>query len=374
MRALRLAPRSLHRQRGAALLAAMLTVTLVATFAAAALWQQWRATEVEAAERGRVQAAWVLIGALDWSRLILREDARAGGPDSLAEPWSVPLEEARLSSFLADDKNIASDALEGLPDAFLSGRIVDAQSKLNVMNLVSGGKPVPASVAAFSKLFELLGLPAQEVGLLTANLQRAAPNTVSATAAGANATSGATGAVVAATAATSNSTAGAGTTASTGTAATTGTNSSSDPSGPLLPQRTGQLVWLGLSPSTVTAISPYVTILPVGTPLNLNTATAEALFASVPTLDLAGAKRLVAQRTRNPFKSVSDAAALVQQGSSEFNDVQHSVGSRFFEVEGRLRIDRTWIEEHSLLQRDGIEVRLVWRERGAGATAVAGKP
>ena len=32
------------RQRGAALLTAMLTVTLVATFAAAALWQQWRAS------------------------------------------------------------------------------------------------------------------------------------------------------------------------------------------------------------------------------------------------------------------------------------------------------------------------------------------
>jgi len=52
------------RQTGAALLAAMLTVTLVATFAAGALWQQWRATEIEAAERARVQAAWVLIGAL----------------------------------------------------------------------------------------------------------------------------------------------------------------------------------------------------------------------------------------------------------------------------------------------------------------------
>ena len=39
------------RQRGAALLAAMLTVTLVATFAAAALWQQWRSIEVETAER-----------------------------------------------------------------------------------------------------------------------------------------------------------------------------------------------------------------------------------------------------------------------------------------------------------------------------------
>ena len=30
------------RETGAALLAAMLTVSLVATFAAAALWQQWR--------------------------------------------------------------------------------------------------------------------------------------------------------------------------------------------------------------------------------------------------------------------------------------------------------------------------------------------
>ena len=66
------------RSRGAALLAAMLTVTLVATFAASALWQQWRGIEVETAERARVQSAWILIGALDWSRLILIEDYNAG--------------------------------------------------------------------------------------------------------------------------------------------------------------------------------------------------------------------------------------------------------------------------------------------------------
>ncbi len=164
------------RQFGAALLTAMLTVTLVATFAAAALWQQWRAAEVEAAERGRTQAAWVLVGALDWSRLILREDARAAGrsgvnADYLAEPWAIPLEEAKLTTFLAADKNIASDALEGLPDAFLSGRIIDAQSKLNAFNLVDAGKPVAASVAAFRRLFQLLGLPAEELDLMTANLR-----------------------------------------------------------------------------------------------------------------------------------------------------------------------------------------------------------
>ena len=45
------------RQYGAALLAAMLTVSLVATFATAALWNQWRSVEVEAADRARVQAA-----------------------------------------------------------------------------------------------------------------------------------------------------------------------------------------------------------------------------------------------------------------------------------------------------------------------------
>ena len=129
------------RQRGAALLAAMLTVTLVATFAAAALWQQWRSIEVETAERARVQSAWILLGALDWSRLILIEDSRAGGADHLAEPWAVPLEEARLSTFLAADRNVAqqTDASTDTRDAFLSGQIIDLQSRLNPTNLVPGG-------------------------------------------------------------------------------------------------------------------------------------------------------------------------------------------------------------------------------------------
>ena len=96
------------RQAGAALLAAMLTVALVAAFAAAALWQQWRAVEIEAAERARLQSAWILTGALDWARLILREDARSGGADHLAEPWAVPLQEARLSTFLAANEGVAT--------------------------------------------------------------------------------------------------------------------------------------------------------------------------------------------------------------------------------------------------------------------------
>ena len=63
--------------------------------------------QVESAERARVQAYWVLNGALDWARLILREDARQGGPDYLAEPWAVALAPARLTTFLAAERGEA---------------------------------------------------------------------------------------------------------------------------------------------------------------------------------------------------------------------------------------------------------------------------
>src|SRR5690606_8100593 len=143
-------------QRGAALLAAMLTVTLVATFAASAMWQQWRSIEVETAERARVQSAWILVGALDWSRLILIEDYNAGGADHLAEPWAVPLEESRLSTFLAADRNVAQvdDASTDTSDAFLSGQIIDLQSHLNLATLVSrDGVDSKEARAPFQRLF-----------------------------------------------------------------------------------------------------------------------------------------------------------------------------------------------------------------------------
>ena len=43
----------------------------------------------------------------------------------------MPLAEARLSSFLAVDKDNTDDA----PEAFLSGSITDAQARYNLRNL-----------------------------------------------------------------------------------------------------------------------------------------------------------------------------------------------------------------------------------------------
>jgi type II secretory pathway component PulK len=145
----------------------MIIVALVATLASSMLWQQWRAVQVEAAERARTQSAWVLSGALDWARLILREDAKTGGTDHLGEPWAVPLAEARLSTFLAADKDNTEDA----PDAFLSGSITDANARYNLTNVVKGGKIDPIELAALQRLCETVGLSVDVAARISAGLR-----------------------------------------------------------------------------------------------------------------------------------------------------------------------------------------------------------
>jgi general secretion pathway protein K len=353
------------RQCGAALLAAMLTVTLVATFAAAALWQQWRSVEIETAERARVQAAWILTGALDWSRLILREDGRAGGPDHLGEPWAVPLNEARLSSFLAVDKN-ASDTER---EAFLSGQVIDLQSRLNVMNLV-GGTSTPA-VAAFSRLFAQLGLPSDQVLALKTSLESAMPEKAAPPppptappTAQANQLSSAQ-AIPAPVPAPS----------PTPVPTPTPTN---NPASLLMPERLDQLAWLELPRDTLAALAPYVTLLPQATPVNLNTASVEVIHASTPKLDMADAQRLVAARERKPFNTLVEANQ--QLGGAEvnlFSEPAHSISSQFFEVTGQLRLEQTVVRERSVLQRTGQQVSIVSRDRGVVISpppATGGRP
>ena len=336
------------RQRGAALLAAMLTVTLVATFAATALWQQFRAIQVETAERGRVQAAWILTGSLDWARLILREDARAGGADHLAEPWAVPLNEARLSSFLAVDASTSATEPGGELDAFLSGQITDLQSRMNVTNLIDGAGVSEAGLVTFGRLFDSLGLPPSQLASLAAQLLAAArsanPVVVPVLQS-----------PIPSAVATPPTAAGAGSVATA----------------PLLPQRVEQLVWLGLDPATLAVLRPYITLLPVRTAINLNTASAEVIHASTPGMDMVDAQKLVAVRASSHFRLVSDAIRLVSNPDVQLAMAQHAVSSRYFEVRGVLRIEQTVVEERSVLQREGLVVRTLWRDRGVAHASVS---
>jgi general secretion pathway protein K len=87
-----------HTQNGAALLVAMVILTLVTTLAAGMVWQQWRAIQVEAAERTRAQAAWILTGALDMGRRLgAKRHSRTTSPLRTGSAMRRPCRSARIS-------------------------------------------------------------------------------------------------------------------------------------------------------------------------------------------------------------------------------------------------------------------------------------
>ena len=303
-------------QRGAALLTAMIIVVLIVTLAASMVWQQWRAVQVEVAERARTQSAWILSGALDWARLILREDAR-GNIDHLGEPWAVPLAEARLSTFLAADKNNADDG----PEAFLSGRITDAQARYNVTNLVDPGQGAvdPLEFAAFERLCLNVGVDATVASLVATGMRDAL------------APAGSTGATA---------------------------------NAPLLPQSVAQLGWLGVDAAALETLAPFLVVLPIITAVNVNTAPAEVLVAVIKGNDHATAERLLQVRQRKPFENVAQFTAEVP--SLAPLTARLDVKSSFFEVHGRLRLNDRVLEETSLVRRQGSrQIDVLRRERVA---------
>jgi general secretion pathway protein K len=302
-----------QNQRGAALLTAMIIVTLVATLAASMVWQQWRAVQVEAAERDRTQSAWILAGALDWARLILSEDNRT--TDHLGEPWAVPLAEARLSTFLAADQSNTDDG----PEAFLSGTITDAQARYNLMNLIKAedGTADPEQVKVLIRLCEAINVSGEVATRIASGLANAiAPKKEQAKEAAA----------------------------------------------PLIPRTVSQLSWLGIPPDAIQALTPYVVLLEFPSPVkvNLNTASREVI-AAAGGIDVGRAERLVQTRQREPF-----TAATMQKALSEVDGKANlGITSSFFEVRGRLRLGTRVLEQISLVQRapTGRNVVVLRRER-----------
>jgi general secretion pathway protein K len=262
---------------------------------------------------------------MDWTRLILREDAisaQGAAADHLGEPWALPVQESKLSTFLSQDQQWR----EGDAEVFLSGQITDAQSRMNVMNLIEDGQISPPALARFAALFERLGLPLVELQTLARQLQASLQAS---------------------------------------RASQVSPNSDTSGQGPaaLLPQQTAQLVWLGLSPGTLAALQAHIIVLPEATPVNLNTASAEVLSAVLPGLDLASARQAVTQRQRGHWASLNAAQEALGSSGRLLDEKQHSVQSRYFEVQGRMRIDNVVQQETALVRRDGGQVRMLWRVR-----------
>jgi general secretion pathway protein K len=93
------------------------------------------------------------------------------------------------------------------------------------------------------------------------------------------------------------------------------------------------------------------------------------LVSSAPGLDLAGAEKLIAARSRKHFSTLADASQALGNPAVAFTDGSFSVASRFFEVRGQLRLEDLTVFERSLVQRDGLSVRTLWRVRGVSNDA-----
>jgi len=306
--------RQAGRHRGAAVVTALLIVTLAVVVVSGLLWRQQ--VQIRSVENQRLvaQAAWIERAAVDWARLILRDDLRRSNVDHLGEPWAVPIAETRLSDFLG----AALRTDRAGETSFLSGRILDAQARFNLRNLVTtsaganGGISVTidaAGLAAYRRLLRVLGLN-QGLAEATARYLLEAER------------------------------------AGAGRAA------------PRPPDSLADLMAIpGYEPDMLPVLEPFVDLLPDRTPVNANTADPEVLAAVIDKLPLDRARELVRQRDRAYFNNVGDLQtqlrAIAPQADAGVGTALET-RSHYFLIYGLIRHERAVRMQVSLVRRAAI--------------------
>ncbi len=324
-----------NKQRGAALLAAMLVVTLATTLVSGLLWREHLRVRTLENQRLRDEAQWIGTGALDWARLVLREDLyQTRAVDHLGEVWAVPIAETPLSDFLnSPGSPPASDDPEN--QTWLAGSIVDATSRFNLTSLVEESTPMgdrgwvvatainTEAVAIFARLLQSTGLdPAGAPIVARAILQSRVPQTAVGDA-------------------------------------------------PLL--LTGAQDLLGLipdaTPDTLAQLALYTVVLPRPTAVNANTASAVVL-AAVLGVDQGVAEQLVADRGPAFFADYMTLMSRVRTRAPQAMAISArnmGVSSEYFWVVERLRHGRVSVTQQALVARrahPGNATQVLWLKPG----------
>jgi len=299
------------RERGVAIVFAMGVVAFAAMAAVAIVMSQsiWsRQAELSA---GHVQAQAVLQAGADWARAVLSDDRRISNVDYLGEPWSLKLPPMQV---------------EG---GELEGHIEDQQGKFNLNNLVTDGKINLVQLDRFRRLLSILSLPDKLADALADWVDQ---DNVPQPQAGAEDQYYLT----------------------------------LDP--PYLAANRpltdlGELALVrGFDDNVRARLQPYVTALPGFTAVNVNTAPAEVLAATIDGLDLATAQSLITQRDRAYFRSTGDfLKRLPGGGAVPAGDI--SVSSGYFLATLRVTIGGAQARGEALLSRGnaGWPV-IIWRK------------
>jgi len=324
------------RQAGVAVVTALLLTTLAITIVASLFWQQQVQVRSIENQRMQLQKKWIIRGAIDWARLILREDARTSFHlDYLDEPWAVKLQDTRLDQYV---ENGHSDTDES--DATLSGQIVDAQSMYNINNLATNGLVNNREVAVFSRLLANLQISASlanKAALMIAQSQSKVSLPVN------------------------------GPDSSASGAAVTKTNSNTDQSEVQFfrfTQLEDLLSVPGFTPDMILKLRSYATVLPRTTNLtaiNVNTAPAEVIAARIDGVSLSDAELIVASRTRAYFKDVADFKNRFEAQTKTLTDGDIQVWTNYFFVNGKVKMNRSALDVSALVERaDNAATAVLW--------------
>lgn len=128
------------KQRGAALLTALLVAAMAASLAGGMLLAASRDIDRATLLADRVQAERLVDGALLWVQSVVAADGRATTIDHLGEVWAQPLPPVPAER------------------ALISGTLTDAQGRFNLNNLAPGGKRDDTQITVFKSLLDSLRL------------------------------------------------------------------------------------------------------------------------------------------------------------------------------------------------------------------------
>jgi general secretion pathway protein K len=359
MSALRRPPR--QRQQGVAIITALLLTTLSITIVASLFWQQQVQVRSMENQRLHLQTKWIQRGALDWARLVLRQDGFDNqNYTTLSAVWNTPLAETRL------DQYIERERVEGeVFDATLSGRILDAEARFNLTNLSEGRVIDKRQLAIFKRLLRLLQLDStlgDKVALAVASSGAlppkplmgadAPPETIGQPPPGTSQDGGVTGG-------------GAGDPNAQQGGQVQGVPVPLPSNGamPIAMTRVDDLLAVpGFTPQMVDKLREFLIVLPERNLINVNTAPPEVLAALVEGMSLSEGQALASRRTQAYFRQNSDYEAQVfntnrpEQGT-------YDVTSEYFLVLSRIRLDRAALDAQALVNRKlgpGARTTTIW--------------
>lgn len=307
----RCAERPRRRQRGAAVILALLTVSLAALLAAAALADFGHAYDVHAGRYEQAQSRQLALGALDWARNVLAEDRRTSASDHLGEAWAI---------------RIPPTPVDGDPAAgIVGGHISELSGRFDLNALHPSRRLHATAKLRCERLFALVlddaALAARLAQALDTHFRTPRP------------------------------------------APTPAQAQDGPPAAALGPLLLGidELVRLpGFDADIIAALAPHVAALPTAAAINANTATPEVLAAVVDGLALDQARIMAAERERIWYRNRGDFNTRLGDGASAPAQDVIDVRSRYFRIDIHASYGEAVTRLHALLDREQNWPTLLW--------------